>query len=111
MTSNSYKMGLRKLPFVFTEKGIAMLSSVLSSKIAIQVNIQIIRVFTKMRETIATNREILLKLEQLENKTVRSDKKLGKLEGEIQLIFKAIKQLIEKPEVTIKRIGFRTEEE
>ena len=50
VTSNSTKMGLRKKPLVFTEQGVAMLSSVLNSEIAIRVNIQIIRVFTKMRE-------------------------------------------------------------
>ena len=108
VTSNSNKMGLRKLPFVFTEQGVAMLSSVLNSKTAIQVNIQIIRVFTKMREMLITNKDILLKLEQLENKTIHSDKRLSKHESEIQLIFKAIKQLLEKPEMPRKKIGFKT---
>src|SRR6187549_1505838 len=54
--------GRRKLPFAFTEQGVAMLSSVLNSDIAINVNIQIIRVFTKMREIMLTNKDVLLKL-------------------------------------------------
>lgn len=110
VTSNSYKMGLRKLPFVFTEQGVAMLSSVLNSKTAIQVNIQIMRVFTRLRESLITNKEILLKLEQLENKVGGNDKKINKHESEIQLIFKAIKQLIEKPEVPRRRIGYKSED-
>src|SRR5206468_2407030 len=58
--SNSEKMGLRKRPFAFTEQGVAMLSSVLNSPTAIQVNIQIIRIFTKMREMLLTHKDILL---------------------------------------------------
>ena len=56
--SNSIKMGLRKLPLVFTEQGVAMLSSVLHSERAIQVNIQIIRVYTKMRQLLIDNKEL-----------------------------------------------------
>ena len=59
-------MGLRYAPFCFTERGIAMLSSVLNSKKAIQVNIQIIRIFTKMREFLSNQTELLLKMEQFE---------------------------------------------
>lgn len=64
--SNSEIMGLRKRPFAFTEQGVAMLSSVLNSSTAIKVNIQIIRIFTKMREMLLTNKDVLLKLEKLE---------------------------------------------
>ena len=60
VTSNSDKMGLRYSPFCFTEQGVAMLSSVLNSETAIRVNIQIIRVFTKMRELLSTHKDILL---------------------------------------------------
>src|SRR5882762_8574231 len=60
--------GRRKLPSAFTEHGVLMLSSVLSSERAIAVNIQIMRIYTKMRELLMTNQEILLKLEQLERK-------------------------------------------
>lgn len=84
--SNSERMGLRKPPFVFTELGVAMLSSVLNSDLAIMVNIQIIRVFTKMREMLETHKEILQKLEQLEKKDIEQDDKL-------MLIFEYLKQL------------------
>jgi hypothetical protein len=63
--SNSLKMGLRKRPLAFTEQGVAMLSSVLKSETAIRVNIQIIRVFTRMREILLTHKDILLQLERL----------------------------------------------
>jgi len=59
---------LKYLPYAFTEQGVAMLSSVLNSKQAIAVNIQIICVFTKMREIINSNKEILMKLDLLEKK-------------------------------------------
>ncbi len=60
--------GSRVSPFCFTEQGVAMLSSVLNSKQAIEVNIRIIRIFTKMREVLSSHKDILLKLEQLEKK-------------------------------------------
>ena len=63
--SKSEKMGLRKRPLAFTEQGVAMLSSVLNSETAIAVNIQIIRVFTRMRELLLTHKDILLQLEKL----------------------------------------------
>jgi phage regulator Rha-like protein len=74
--------GSRVPPFAFTEQGIAMLSSVLNSKQAIEVNIRIIRIFTKMREVLSTHKDILLKLEQLE-------RKVNKHDGDIHLIFEA----------------------
>src|SRR5258708_24176977 len=58
--------GTRKLPLAFTEQGVAMLSSVLNSETAIDVNIQIIRIFTRMRELLLTHKDILIKLEQIE---------------------------------------------
>jgi len=84
--SKSEIMGLRKPPLVFTEQGVAMLSSVLNSERAIMVNIAIIRVFTKMRELLSTHKEIILKLEQLEKKDIEQDDK-------IMLIFEYLKQL------------------
>ena len=63
--------GRRKLPFAFTEHGVLMLSSVLNSERAVGVNIQIMRIYTKMREMLMTNQEIQLKLEQLERKPSR----------------------------------------
>ena len=84
--SNSEKMGLRKSPYAFTEQGVAMLSSVLNSERAIRVNIQIIRIFTKMRELLSTQKEILHKLELIEKKDIEQDQK-------IMLIFDYLKQL------------------
>ncbi len=96
----SDKMGLRHAPFCFTEQGVAMLSSVLNSKQAIEVNIRIIRLFTKMREILSTHKDVLQKLEQLESKT-------NKNEEDIHLIFEALKQLLNPPQAPRKRIGFK----
>src|ERR1700722_4051873 len=64
---------LKYLPYAFTEQGVSMLSSVLKSRQAIAVNIQIMRVFTKMREMINTHKDILLKLETIEKKLLHTD--------------------------------------
>ena len=92
--------GSRIPPFAFTEQGVAMLSSVLNSKQAIEVNIRIIRLFTKMREVLSTHKNILLKLEQLE-------KKVDKHDDDIQLIFSALKQLLHQPNPPRRKIGFK----
>ena len=91
--------GTRKLPYAFTENGVAMLSSVLNSKTAIRVNIQIMRVFTRIREFLASHKELAYRLKELEQK-------IGKHEVAIQAIFKAIQQLMEPPENSRKKIGF-----
>ena len=80
-----------------------MLSSVLHSATAIEVNIQIIRVFTKLKEMLLTNKDILLKLEQLEKKATTND-------ADIQMIFEALKQLLSPPREPRKRIGFKPDE-
>ncbi len=95
------------LPMAFTEQGVAMLSSVLSSKMAIEVNIQIIRVFSKIREMLLTHKDILLKLEQVEKELLKQDGKMKKYEEDIQVIFKALKQLINPPQQPRERIGFK----
>ena len=84
--SNKEKMGIRKPPVVFTEQGVAMLSSVLNSERAIQVNIRIIRLFARIRELLIPNKDILQKLMDLENKEIEHDKK-------IKLIFEYLQQL------------------
>jgi hypothetical protein len=99
-TSKSDSIGLRYAPFCFTEQGVTMLSCVLNSKIAIEVNIRIIRVFTKMREMLLTNKEILLMLNQLEKKITNHDQ-------EIEIIFDALKKLINKPEKQRKKVGYQ----
>ena len=92
--------GTRKLPYVFTEQGVAMLSSVLNSERAIKVNIQIMRAFVKLKELLLTHKDLAIKLEALERKYVNHDKK-------IKAIFDAIKKLLEtKMREQKRRIGF-----
>lgn len=95
--------GSRYAPMVFTEQGVAMLSGILTSKTAIQVHIQIIRVFTKMKELLLNNKNILLKLENLE-KDVKEDKQ------NIAAIFEALKGLLNPPPKPRKRIGFKPDD-
>jgi hypothetical protein len=94
--------GRRKLPNAFTEQGVAMLSSVLNSDVAIEVNIRIIRVFTKLREYALTHKEILIQLAKLE-KEVKGNSK------DIENIFTVMKELIERHRnpVPRNRIGFK----
>lgn len=91
-------------PYAFTEQGVSMLSAVLNSTIAIQVHIQIIRVFTKMKELLLTHKDILLKLEKLEL-DVKENKK------DIAMIFEALKQLLSPPQPKRRLIGFNRKEE
>ena len=91
--------------FVFAEQGAAMLSGVLNSERAIQVNIAIMRTFVKLREMLSSNKELAHKLMMLENR-------LEKHDGEIKAIFNAIRQLMVPPETKSKKpIGFRRERE
>lgn len=99
--------GLRKMPYAFTEQGVAMLSSVLKSNTAIEVNIKIIRIFTKMREMLFTNKDILLKLEQLENKILQQDDRISRHDVEMQMIFSALKQLLVQEETPRTPVGFK----
>jgi phage regulator Rha-like protein len=92
--------GRRYMPYVFTEQGVAMLSSVLNSERAVQVNIAIMRVFVKLRELISTNKELAHKLGLLERKIERHDE-------EIKAIFSAIRQLMTPPEKPKRKIGFQ----
>ncbi len=88
--SKSEKMGLRKLPLAFTEQGVAMLSSVLNSDRAIEVNIQIIRTFTKIRELLATNEALQRKMMEMEK---RYDKKIKKIFDILQLLLGGRRQV------------------
>ena len=97
------------LPYVFTEHGAVMLASVLNSDRAIKVNIQIVRVFTRMRQLLETHAEILRKLEQLQKKDVEQDK-------QILLIFEYLKQLEQTKQQQLEiternRIGFKRGDE
>ncbi len=94
--------GTRKLPYAFIEHGILMLSSVLNSKRAIQVNIAIMRVFVRIKEIVSTHKELAHRLAELE-------KRMEKKDEEIQAIFEAIRQLMKPLPVKPKRqIGFHT---
>ena len=94
--SNSERMGLRRKPYAFTEQGVAMLSSVLNSKVAIQVNIQIMRTFTRLKEIIMTHKDIQRKIETMERK----------YDQQFKVVFDAIKQLLIPPEKSKGKIGF-----
>jgi hypothetical protein len=94
--------GTRKTPRVFTEQGVAMLSSVLHSKRAIQVNITIMRAFVKLKQVLATHIEVSRKLKELEQRVDTHDSKI------IQ-IFEAIRKMVEPEIKPIKRIGFKTD--
>ena len=97
---------IKYLPYVFTEQGVAMLSSVLNSERAIQVNIQIIRVFVKLKEILVSHKDLTRKIEDLEQKF---QSKFEDHDQKIILIFEAIKQLLKEKEEPAKRkrpIGF-----
>jgi hypothetical protein len=103
-TSNREKMGLRIPPFAFTDYGILMLSSILNSERATNINILIIRVFAKLREMLLLHKDVLLKLENLENKYAVHDNK-------ILLLFEYLKQFEQSKQQQIeqdnrKKIGF-----
>ena len=89
-------------PYVFTEQGVAMLSSVLRSRKAVLVNIQIMRTFSKLKEFLLTHKEFSIRLESLE-------KKFGEHDEKIKIIFEAIRKLLESPKESEKsRIGFHS---
>ncbi len=92
--------GSRTAPMAFTEQGVAMLSSVLRSERAVQVNIQIMRAFVEMRRTFAENRELATKLDALEQK----------YDNQFRVVFDAIRQLMAPPEQKKRKIGFIQDE-
>jgi hypothetical protein len=89
--------GIRKLPYVFTEQGVSMLSSVLKSKRAIQVNIQIMRIFSRLRQMLSTNEELKRKIELIEKK----------YDGQFRIVFEAIRELITEDIKPKRKIGFK----
>jgi len=88
------------LPYVFTDQGVAMLSSVLNSERAVQVNIAIMRAFVKLREMIASHKDLAKRLDDLE----------GRYDAQFKTVFDAIRQLMAPPEAKKRKIGFRREE-
>ncbi len=92
-----------KAVYAFTEHGVAMLSSVLNSSRAVQMNIAIMRTFGKLREMLSTHKELAQKLVELERKIEKHD-------TQIQAIFEALRQLMQPEEKPKRQIGFRVEE-
>ena len=95
--SNKGRGGRRYLPYAFTEQGVAMLSSVLNSERAIQVSIQIIRTFIKLRKLLATHADLLKKIETMERGYDR----------QFRIVFQILKELREAPKKQTKKIGFQ----
>ncbi|MBI3301356.1 MAG: ORF6N domain-containing protein [Deltaproteobacteria bacterium] len=97
--SNTGRGGRRYLPYALTEQGVAMLSSVLRSQRAVQVNIEIMRAFVRLREMVTTHKDLDRKLKALETK----------YDAQFKVVFDAIRELIESPPTRPKRqIGFGT---
>ena len=88
------------LPYVFTEQGVAMLSSIFNSDRAVQVNIEIMRAFVRLREMMATHKDLAKKLEALENK----------YDSQFKVVFDAIRQMMTPPEPKKRKIGFLVKE-
>ncbi len=102
--SKTGRGGRRTLPYVFTEQGVAMLSSVLNSERAIEVNIVIMRAFVKLREMLLSNEELNRKFAALERKFAEHDESF-------KVVFTALRNLIAAPEKPRRQIGFKTGEE
>ena len=100
VTSNSIKMGLRHLPMAFTEQGVAMLSSVLKSDRAVEMNILIIRVFVKLRQLVLDNEDLRKEFEELKQIT----------DERFQIVFETLDQLINIENTEKKKIGFTVKE-
>ena len=98
VTSNTDRKGLRYAPMAFTEYGILMLSSVLNSKRAVSVNIEIMRTFARLRRMLASNTDLSRRLDDLESKYDR----------QFKVVFDAIRQLMSPPPPKDKQIGFRS---
>jgi hypothetical protein len=99
----SSKIKYAKLVHAFTEQGVAMLSSVLKSERAIEVNIEIMRAFVRVREMLGAHRDLAARLKELESRIQDHDQ-------QIQAIFEAIRQLMTPPEKPRKKIGFEVNE-
>jgi len=94
-TSNG-RGGRRYIPYVFTELGVAMLSSVLNSERAVQVNIAIMRAFVRLRELAASHKDVLRRLDEME----------GKVDRQFKVVFDAIRALMAPPKIPRRRIGY-----
>lgn len=89
------------MPYAFTEQGVAMLSSVLHSKRAVRVNIEIMRVFVRLREMITSHKDLVRRPDRLEKK----------YDAQFKIVFDAIRELMTPPEAPVRRIGFQREDD
>lgn len=111
-TSKAGRGGRRYMPYVFTEQGIAMLSSVLSSKRAIQVNIAIMRAFVRLRQLLATHEELAQRLNELERHQLDQNYRIDQHQQQIEAVFAAIEEMIAtSPDPPKRRIGFPAADE
>lgn len=101
VTSAADRKGLRHAPMAFTEQGVAMLSSVLNSEQAVEVDIAIMRAFVRLRELMASHADLARKLEELEER----------YDEQFRIVFDAIRQLMTPPEAERRKIGFGNVEE
>ena len=99
-TSKEGRGGRRYIPYAFTEQGVAMLSSVLNSDRAIKVNVEIMRAFVRLRQILASNKELAKRLDELEKK----------YDAQFKVVFDAIRQLMTPSEPKKRPIGFLVEE-
>lgn len=100
MSKQTGRGGRRYLPYAFTEQGVAMLSSVLRSKRAVQVNIEIMRTFVRLRQMIVSNKELARRLAELEKKYDR----------QFKVVFDAIQELMAPPKTPVRWIGFQRDD-
>jgi hypothetical protein len=98
VTSNDGRGGRRYRPYAFTEQGVSMLSSVLRSPRAVHVNIAVMRAFVKLREILASNRDLARRLDEMESR----------YDEQFKAVFAAIRELMRPPEKPRRRIGFDT---
>ncbi len=105
VTASQNKRNINAAPYVFTEQGLSMLSGVLNSDRAILVNIQIMRIFSKIRQMLFENTDLRLDIEKIKNKLDNQDKNM-------EIVFRYLDELLEKKESPIERnkIGYKTSE-
>jgi hypothetical protein len=89
---------IKYLPFAFTEHGAVMLASVLNSPVAVRASIQVVRAFVRLREILATHRDLARKLEELERR----------YDAQFRVVFDALRELVSTPEPPRRRIGFHS---
>jgi len=104
VTSREDRQGLRYMPFCFTKQGVTMLSCILKGERAIHVNIQIIRIYTRIREMLLAHKDVFLRVEQVEKQMMKHDEK-------IELLFTYLSKFIEKEETPRTPIGYRAKKE